>query len=138
MANYLLDSNHFSPLVTIGHPLGKRIMGQLEVGDTFAICTPVLTETMFGVGVLPRAVKNLKELARLRLFLPCMMLDDQDGFLAANLQIALRRRGWQLATVDALIAATALRYDLILLTTDKDFREVPNLKQENWMAQIHK
>ena len=38
-----------------------------------------------------------------------------------------RRQGWQLATIDALIAAIALRYNLILLTTDQDFRAIPGL-----------
>lgn len=46
----------------------------------------------------------------------------------------LRKRGWQLETADALIAATVLRYDLILLTTDKDFSAIPDLKRENWLV----
>lgn len=33
----------------------------------------------------------------------------------------------------SLIAAVALRYDLTLLTTDKDFSAIPQLKQENWL-----
>ena len=33
-----------------------------------------------------------------------------------------------------LIAVIALRNDLILLTTDQDFRTVPRLEQENWLA----
>jgi len=32
-----------------------------------------------------------------------------------------------------LIAAVALRYDLVLLTTDRDFLAVPHLMQENWL-----
>jgi len=38
-----------------------------------------------------------------------------------------------LATIDALIAITALRYDLTLLTTDGDFQAVPVLRLENWL-----
>ena len=37
-------------------------------------------------------------------------------------------------TFIALIAAVALRYDLILLTTDKDFQPVVGLTQHNWLA----
>lgn len=36
-------------------------------------------------------------------------------------------------TVDALIAAVALRYDLTLLTADQDFTAISPLKQENWL-----
>jgi predicted nucleic acid-binding protein/antitoxin component of MazEF toxin-antitoxin module len=61
-------------------------------------------------------------------------LDRADAAQAARLQVDLRRRGWQLGTVDALIATVALRYDLTLLTTDQDFSAIDGLKQENWMS----
>jgi hypothetical protein len=31
MANYLLDTNHASPLVTIGHPLRNKILGSVDI-----------------------------------------------------------------------------------------------------------
>ena len=58
MANYLLDTNHASPLVTLSHPLRERILEKLDAGDDFAICVPVITETLFGIGILPRAKQN--------------------------------------------------------------------------------
>lgn len=36
--------------------------------------------------------------------------------------------------IDSLIAVVAVRNDLVLLTTDRDFLAVPNLKQENWRS----
>jgi predicted nucleic acid-binding protein len=36
--------------------------------------------------------------------------------------------------VDATIAAGALHYDLVLLTTDRDFAAISDLKQENWLG----
>jgi len=60
-------------------------------------------------------------------------LDETDALDAAALQVALRRQGRQLATVDALIATVTLRYDLTLLTTDGDFVAVPTLRVENWL-----
>jgi hypothetical protein len=33
MANYLLDTNHASPLVTIGHPLRNKILGSVDISD---------------------------------------------------------------------------------------------------------
>lgn len=133
MAAYLLDTNHASPLVTPGHPLRQRVLERLDAGDSFAICVPILTETLFSIGILPRAVQNLAEWARLQPLFPCYIPDETDAALAAELQVALRRQGRQLATVDALIAVVVLRYDLILLTTDGDFQAVPHLQQENWL-----
>ena len=136
MVAYLLDKNHVSPLVTQGHPLRDRVRDRVAAGDTFAICVPVLTETLFGISLLPRALQNRSEWGRLRPFLACHIPDEADGTAAAMLQVALRQRGWQLATVDALIAAVALRYDLVLLTTDRDFQAIPTLICENWLRAV--
>jgi predicted nucleic acid-binding protein len=53
VADYLLDTNHASPLITLSHPLRRRILQKLDEGDSFAICVPVITETLFGIGMLP-------------------------------------------------------------------------------------
>ena len=134
MADYLLDTNHASPLVTLSHPLRERVLLRLDADDTFMICVPVITETLFGIGLLPRATQNLAEWKQLRRQLPCILPDETDAEFAAELQISLRRRGRQLETVDALIVAVALRYKLVLLTTDNDFVAVPNLQRENWLT----
>ena len=95
---------------------------------------PTVTELLFGISTLPRASITLAEWRRLRPYLNYYSLDEQDAEIAAELQTALRRRGRQLETVDALIAAIALRYELTLLTTDKDFSVVPGLLLQNWRA----
>lgn len=133
MADYLLDTNHLSPLVTLNHPLRHRILAALQAGHTFAITVPALVEMLFGIGVLPRAEQNQAEWQRLRPNFECYIPDESDAEQAADLQIQLRRQGWQLATVDALVAAVALRHNCTLLTRDKDFAAIPALKQENWL-----
>jgi predicted nucleic acid-binding protein len=132
MAAYLLDTNHASPLVTPGHALILRMQHQQSLGDTFSICVPMLTEVLFGIGIAPRAEQNLQLWAPWEQSLECHVPDAADARRAAELQISLRRRGRQLATVDALIAVTALRYNLTLLSTDNDFDAVPGLRRESW------
>jgi len=51
MAGYLLDTNHISPLVTLPHPLRRRVLGSLQAGDTFSIAVPALTEMLFGISI---------------------------------------------------------------------------------------
>jgi len=134
MADYLLDTNHLSPLVTLSHPLRQRVLAALQAEhNTFAITVPVLVEMLFGIGMLLRAEQNQDEWQRLRPNFECYIPDEADAKQAADLQIQLRRQGWQLATVDALIAAVALRHNLTLLTRDKDFMAISLLKQENWL-----
>lgn len=135
MSNYLLDTNHLSPLVTPGHPLRQRFFQRLRAGDNFGISIPVITEFLFGIGLTPRVMQNRQEWERLRALFTVYVPNEKDSISAAELQIALRKRGRQLETVDALIAALALHYELILLTTDRDFQTVPNLIQENWLQQ---
>lgn len=134
MANYLLDTNHLSPLVTLTHPLRRYFIQRQQQGDVFTLTVPALAELLFGLGTLPRARQNLAEWERLRAGLTIYDLDRSDAEKAAGLQLSLRRRGRQLETVDALIAAIALRYDLTLLTTDRDFAAIPDLPQENWLT----
>lgn len=132
MTHYLLDTNHVSPLVTIGHPLREKILAQKASTNTFAIVTPVLSEFLFGVGMLPRATQSFLEWQQIRLDFIYYHIDPVGAEQAAQLRILSRRQGWQLGLVDALIAVVALRNDLTLLTTDKDFAGVPHLKMENW------
>ena len=40
MADYLLDTNHLSPLVTLNHPLRQQVLEALQAGHTFAITVP--------------------------------------------------------------------------------------------------
>jgi tRNA(fMet)-specific endonuclease VapC len=133
MTEFLLDTNHASPLVTLDHPLRTRILSAIQAGESFALTTVNLTEVWYGLSLLPRAVQNQREWVQIRTSLSIYQIEETDALTAAELQISLRRRGRQLGIVDALIAAIALRYDLTLLTTDGDFDAVPDLKRENWL-----
>lgn len=59
--------------------------------------------------------------------------DIDDHSDAAEAFVACRRRGVQLGTVDALIAALCIRRGLALLTTDRDFHHAaPILGLKVW------
>ena len=132
MTRYLLDTNHLSPLVTAGHPIRQIVLERMAAGDDFAIPTPVLSEFLFGIGLLPRGRENQAVWAELAGEFGYYTVDRQDAAAAAELRLHLRRSGRQLALVDALVATLALRHDLTLLTTDADFAAVPTLHRQNW------
>ena len=134
MTQYLLDTNHLSPLVTHGHQLREQVLLRLTQGDGFAIPTPALCEFLFGIQRVPRASANMAEWKRLSANFGYHDVRRRDAEEAANLQVLLRGQGRQLATVDALIAVIALRNEVILLTTDRDFSAVTGLQQENWLV----
>lgn len=135
MADYLIDTNHLSPLVTQTHPLRSQILRQSRLGDSFTIAAPALTEFLFGIQMTPRFTQNVTEWAKLNVVFTYLGIERVDAEQAATLQTELHRHGKQLQTVDALITAVALRYHLILLTTDNDFQYVPGLQIEDWLQQ---
>lgn len=133
MAKYLLDANHESPLVTLKHPLRNRVLDEYAAGHEFWIAVPALTEMWYGLLMTQRVLQNLEEWELLERKIECLALDEADAKSAASLQKVLRNSGRDLKTPDALIAAVALRYDFVLLTTDHDFTPIPGIKIENWM-----
>ena len=98
----------------------------------FSIAVPALSEFLYGISILPRALRNLKEWERIRHDFKYYDINRTDAEQSAKLRTALRQSGWQLGIIDSLIAVTALRNDLILLTTDRDFSIISGLRQENW------
>ena len=44
MTQYLLDTNHASPLVTLDHPLRARVLSAIRSDDIFALTTANLAE----------------------------------------------------------------------------------------------
>lgn len=133
MTAYLLDTNHASPLVTIGHPLRDRILAHHQQGDTFGIAAPALNEFLFGIATISRSQSNLREWEHMKREFTLYSVTPEDAEKAFTLRLVLRQRGRQLDLVDSFVAIVALRYDLILLTKDKDFLAVPGLKLENWL-----
>ena len=89
MANFLFDTNHTAALVTLGHPLRARVLLRLQASDTFAVTVPVVAETLYGIGLLPRATQNLAEWARLRPNFTCYIPDEDDAENTATLQRAM-------------------------------------------------
>jgi hypothetical protein len=56
--------------------------------------------------------------------LPLIVPNRDDHVDAAELRIKCRRRGVQAGTIDALLAQLCIRYELTLLTTDRDFHAI--------------
>jgi len=93
-----------------------------------------LKEALFGAEVVVTTGLVLQELlqgfsgakAQTRIIerfdaLPLLQPDRDDHIGAAALRNSCRQSGVQLGTIDALLAQLAIRHDLTLLTTDKDF-----------------
>jgi predicted nucleic acid-binding protein len=89
----------------------------LERGDNLYLLGVILQEILQGV----RLSKDLRRLRRELESFPLIELDRDDYVLAADVWSRCRARGVQVSTVDAQIAASALRRGHALLTADLDF-----------------
>jgi predicted nucleic acid-binding protein len=113
MTEYLLDTNHISPLVTSGHPLRAKILARLETDDLFSIATPALHEFLFGIRLIPRAAENLQNWGTLKAIFKYYHLDQSTAEQSARLRAVLRRQGRQLE-----VSAKALKRLLALQIAD--------------------
>ena len=104
------DSEGIEPEVVA---LKEALLGSEEVLTTGL----VLQELLQGFAGPTARARILERFAALPLLQP----DREDHVAAAELRNRCRRAGVQLGTIDALLAQLCIRYDVTLLTTDKDF-----------------
>ncbi len=60
--------------------------------------------------------------------LPFLVPDRDDHVRAAELHVACRRKGLQVGTIDVLLAALCVRYELTMLSTDAHFRRIAGVR----------
>jgi predicted nucleic acid-binding protein len=107
----------------------KRVLGPLP--EEAAISVMTLAELHVGVllakGPKVRA-RRLRTLARVERAFDPLPVDDSVARAFAEIVAHARRRRRQARVVDALIAATAVAYDLPLYSQDRDFRLMPGVQ----------
>ena len=130
---YLLDTNIVTAILKDNQVVVERLSAvRLQGKDVFISCITYLeTET----GLL--AVKATKKLARFqnlcRTDLRVLLLDTMEiVHQAAAISADLRVKGTPIQMTDILIAATAISYNLIVVSDDSDMLRVQGLIVENW------
>jgi tRNA(fMet)-specific endonuclease VapC len=132
--SYLLDTNHVVPLLADSGPVSRRIRAARAAGDSFAVATTVLGELFFGAYA---SIHRERNLARLDEFLADAAAIDFDRNAArefGKLQAEQKAKGRPIPQSDAHMAAVARLHDLTLLTEDRHFALVDDLRVENWMC----
>lgn len=96
----------------------------LEGGDSVFTTGLILQELLQGFAG-PRARERILDHFSA---LPLLVPSRDDHVRAAEVRNDCRRRGLQLGTIDALLAALCLRHDLTMLTADADFVRLAELQ----------
>ncbi len=111
----------------------RRLDDATADGVTASVSSIVVFELRYGVAKSARIESNTR---RLNVFLGSVRIlpfDQEDAFVAGSLRTTLERRGKPIGPYDYLIAAQALRHDLLLITANVgEFSRVPDLRWENW------
>ena len=113
-------------------PEVKALQHALEGADQVFTTGLVLQELLQGFAG-PKARSQLIERFAALGFL---QLDREDHIEAAEVRNACRRSGVQIGTIDAVLIQLCLKHDLVLLSSDNDFRSAAKqIKFRLWSAQ---
>ena len=132
MPAYLLDTNHVGMAVDRTSLVGQRLYEARLAGVRLGTCLPVLCEIEAGVRQVRRKVKYRQDLNQLLSQLRLWSIDLKTARIYGDLYMELRRCGRVLSQVDIMVAALARQMKLTILTTDRDFEALPDIRTVDW------
>lgn len=134
MSDYLLDCNHLSAALRKVSPVRERIQQSHRAGGRFVSCSFVLCELEAGIQQTPKPEESRRRLTQLLRHVRLWPVDADASRLYGAVYNELRRQGRVLSQVDMVLAALARQPKLTVLTTDRDFEALTDLRFENWVA----
>jgi len=134
---YLLDTNVLSELTKRApdFEVSRRIHGTEK--DRLFASEMSRYEIRRGAILHPRAAEFWEKVTRKILPLPVWLpIGEEVSLAAAELDAHLTRRGRRIDKPDLFLAATALAFDLVLVTRNlRHFTNVPEVTVENWFPE---
>jgi len=96
-----------------------EVLKEALLGSDIVVTTGLILQELLQGFSGPKAAAQIVERFAA---LPLLQPDRTDHVAAAELRNKWRRAGVQVGTIDALIAQLCIRHELVLLSTDKDFK----------------
>jgi len=130
--NYLLDTNICVLLIRQKSP---QLLAKLTGHPITAIGISAITvaELRYGVHKSSQPTHNQQALDQFLLPLTVIPFDEHDATVYGQIRAALEAQGLAIGALDTLIAAQAVRYNLILVTNNlREFARVAGLILEDW------
>ncbi len=106
--------------------LAEKLDRQLLAGDIFTV-GPVIAELLQGA----KTEKDYRMLKNSIDGLPFIETSFENWALAGDISYKLRRKGITIPITDCVIAAVAIHNNASVMTYDRHFDNIPNLKLEN-------
>ncbi len=128
MKRYLLDTSGYSAYFAGG----KRVRDLLLEADEIYLGPVVTGELLYGFGQGRYSLRNrqvLQEFLSRPRVVP-LGIDQETAECYAKIRAALRKQGSPIPTNDMWIAASAMQFGLAVLTSDRHFEQVPQVRVE--------
>ena len=122
--NFLVDTN----IVIEVFKGNKEIADYLYKLPEILISSIVLGELYIGINRVANRAKHLKRLNDFLKLTTILNVDDETAAIYGAIIADLYKLGKPIPTNDVWIAAIAIQYNLTLLTADRHFEEIDNLK----------
>jgi tRNA(fMet)-specific endonuclease VapC len=110
----------------------SEVCDLIEKADGIIMPVTVWGELLYGALNSARYEEN--ELAVRKFLMQCVLIPIDDGiaYRYANTRLKLKKSGRLIPENDIWIAATCLEFDIVLLSQDNHFRNVPGLQLIEW------
>ena len=131
---YLVDTNVCIFLMKNTYPAMTRRFLSMDP-SYFYISSVTLYELVYGAEKSKWGERNRNNLMLFLSPFSIIPFDGNDAYYAGKIRNYLEERGTMIGPYDVQIAAQGLARNLIVLTHNTDeFRRVPELKTEDWVA----
>ncbi|MBC6436192.1 type II toxin-antitoxin system VapC family toxin [Nostoc sp. HG1] len=129
---YLLDTCVISDFIK-GEPGTQARLKQTSPAD-IAVSVITVMELRYGLALNPQRAQQVEpEIASFLASVTIFSFGTAEAEQAAHIRAILKTQGQPIGAYDVLIAATALKYHLLMVTANpREFDRVPGLQTENW------
>ena len=133
MKTALIDTNIVSAFMRGKPQVIRKIEEYLEKHDTLTISIITYYEIMRGI----KALSSKTKVKSFHEFMSACNIEEIDLSIAekaADIYDELRRAGKLVEDADILIAATAMKHGMVVVTDNTEhFKRIKGLKVENWL-----
>lgn len=128
---YLLDTNMASYVIKDTFPRVRERLVRVPMAD---VGVSVITEAelRFGVARKPEAARLAAAVEEFLLRVEILLWDSEAAKSYASLRSTLERSGEPMGNLDMMIAAQALAAPAVVVTHDRVFHRVKQLRIEDW------
>lgn len=130
MKLYMLDTNAVSHLLRGEPGISNKI--QSVPMNSLSISSITEAELLFGLARRPQAKRLHRAVREFLKRVDTLPWDSGSADYYGATRAELESKGKTLAPLDLLIAAHALATSAILVTNDRAFHQVPDLRLEDW------